>query len=239
MRSTSEVLTPHLAPAPATVHRVGIVEDHTAILELMKSAIEEEPGFRVTGSARDLAEARELCRRERPDLIILDLGLPDGSGLTLLKETRTLCPHSRIVVFSANLRPGTIRAALLAGAHGLVEKTAALEEFLLALRTVAAGQVCFSRFAAETIRVMVHGRPAGRMRLIRLTEREKSVLGLIAEGLSAKEISERLGLSRHTVVGCRTRIAAKTQLRGAARLSRYAAQLGLVPATVEGAAEAI
>ena len=231
--------SPPLVRPKTPPRRVVLVEDHTAILELMKSAIEQGAAFRVTGCARDLARARELCRRERPDVVILDPGFPSGPGLALLRELRSLCPRSRIIVFSANLRPGTIRAALLGGAHGLVEKEGTLREFHEALWAVAAGRVYFSRFVAETIRIMIHGDPGCRTRLVRLTDREKGMLRLIAEGLCCKEIAARLGVSPHTVVNCKRRIVRKTGLSGAARLARYAAQMGLVPAAVEGAAEPI
>jgi len=222
--------------APAS-RRVVIVEDQTAIVELMKAAIEAAPGYRVIGQAGDIDAARELCSRERPGLVVLDLALPSGSGLSLLGELRAVCPRARVIIFSANLRPGTIRAAMLAGAHGLVEKTAPLRELHEALQAVAEGQVYYSRFASEAIRQIVHGGPRGRNRLVRLTDREKSVLRAVAEGLSGKEISARLGISRHTVAGCRARLSRKSGLRGAARLARLAVQLGLVPDRVEGAAE--
>jgi DNA-binding NarL/FixJ family response regulator len=223
----------------SATRRVVIVEDHTAILEMMKAAVEGIPGYKVVGYAQDVAAARELCRREQPALLILDLALPRGNGLTLLPELRTLSPLTRVVIFSGNLRAASIRSALLSGAHGLVEKTASLDEFEQALRAVGAGQVYFSRFASEEIRALVHRRTGGPPPIVRLTEREKSVLRAIAEGLSSKQISTRLGISRHTVANHRTRLARKVRVRGVAQLSRYAVQIGLVDGTVEGAADAV
>lgn len=223
----------------SAIRRVVIVEDHTAILEMMKAAVEGIPGYKVVGYAQDVAAARELCRREQPALAILDLGLPGGSGLALLPQLRTVSPLTRVLVFSGHLRGAAIRAALLAGVHGLVEKTAPLEEFEQALRAVCSGRVHFSRFASEEIRSQVQRRTGGPPRIVRLTPREKAVLRAVAEGLSSKEISSRLGISPHTVVNHRTRLAKKIRVRGVARLSRYAMSIGLVDGEIEGAADAV
>jgi len=182
----------------------------------------------VVGCAMDAAEAREVCRRERPDLIVLDLVLPEARGFALHDELRGICARARVLVFSGHLRSASIRDALLSGAHGLVEKSASLEEFRHALRAVGSGQIYFSRASSEVIRKIVNRDPAHAVRSVRLTEREKAVLRALAEGLSSKEISARLGISRHTVVNYRTRLVKKTGLRGVAQLSRYAVQIGLV-----------
>ena len=228
---------PRRSPQPAR-QAVVIVEDHTAVLEMMKAAVEGIPGFQVVRSAGDVAAAAELCGRMQPTLVVLDLGLPQRSGLALLPELRRLCPGARVLIFSGNLRPSSIRSALLSGAHGLVEKTATLAEFESAIRAVGNGQVYFSRFASEEVSGLIHRRPAGSVRLVRLTDREKAVLCAIAEGLSSKEISARLRISPHTVVNHRTRLSKKVRVRGVARLSRYAVQIGLLDGTVEEAADA-
>jgi DNA-binding NarL/FixJ family response regulator len=227
-----------MSPSTPITRRVVIVEDQSALHGMMKAVVEGVPGYRVAGYAKDVVSARELCRKEKPALVILDLGLPQGSGLTLLPELRTISPLSRVMIFSGHLRAATIRAALLSGAHGLVEKTAPLEEFEQALRSVGSGQVYFSRFASEEIRRLVQRRAGGPPPIVRLTEREKAVLRAVAEGLSSKQISARLGLSWHTVVNHRTRLAKKIRVRGVARLSRYAVRIGLLDPEVEGAADA-
>lgn len=225
--------------SPPRLRRVAIVEDHTAVLEMMKAAVEGLAGYKVIGYASDFSAGRELCRREQPDVVVLDLVLAPGSGLALLAELREVCPRARAVIFSGNLRAGSIRAALLSGAHGLVEKTASLGEFEHAIRSVGSGQVYFSRFASEVIRKMVNRGPAAAFPVVRLTERDKEVLRGIAEGLTSKEISARLGIGIQAVVNRRSRLSRKTGLRGVARLSRYAVHIGLIEDWVEGAAEAV
>jgi DNA-binding NarL/FixJ family response regulator len=216
------------APRPTSPCRVVIIDDHVAIIEMIRQVIESSPQYRVVGSADEGGAALELCRREQPDLIVLDLVMPPTSGLALMVELRAACARARIMIFSGHLPAATIQRALSSGAHGLVEKTAPLGEFREGLRAVGAGQVYFSRTASESIRNLVNLRPPRAGRSIRLTEREKTVMQGIARGLSSKEISAELSLSVHTVVNHRTRLMKKTGLRGVAQLSRYAVQLGLV-----------
>jgi len=208
--------------------RVALIDDHRSIVEMLEQFIELVPGFKVVGHAGEADGAMELVRREQPDVIILDLMLPSGSGLTLLGELRKLCSHARVLIFSGNLQAFSIQRALSSGAHGLVGKISGLEEFRQALMAVSAGRVFFSRSASEEIRDMVHLQPGRGLPTAELSERERTVLQAIADGLSSKEISCRLGLSIHTVVNHRTRLMHKTGLRGVAQLSRYAAQIGLV-----------
>jgi DNA-binding NarL/FixJ family response regulator len=205
-----------------------IVDDHNAIVEMLRQVVEGSPGHRVIGSAGAAAVALELCRREQPDVIVLDLVMPPTSGLAILAELRAGCPRAGILIFSGHLPAGVIQRALSSGALGLVEKTAPLDEFRAALLAVAAGQTYFSRSASEAIRNLVNLKPPRPGRGLRLTEREKMVMQAVARGLSSKEISAELSLSVHTVVNHRTRLMRKTGLRGVAQLSRYAAQIGLV-----------
>jgi DNA-binding NarL/FixJ family response regulator len=220
-------------PAPESaptgrIRRVVIVDDHRAIVGMIKAAVEALPGFRVVGQAVEAGEARELCRKEQPDVVVLDLVLPKASGLSLYGELRGLCPRTCFLIFSGHLRGAAVREALLGGVHGLVEKSAPFEEFQRALRAVGSGQVYFSRSASEVIRRIVNRAPGEPVRPPRLSEREKAVLRGVAEGLSSRAIAQGLGLSPHTVENHRARLARKTGVRGAAQMARYAVEAGLV-----------
>jgi DNA-binding NarL/FixJ family response regulator len=200
---------------------------------MMARFVEEVADCEVVGCAREAGAALELCRREQPDVIVLDLILsaePRGagaeSGAALLPELRTCCGRAKILVFSGCLRPVWIRRLLLAGVHGLVEKMAEGEELGEALQALGAGRVYYSRFASEEIRRIVHRNGAQRASMASLTEREERVLRAVAEGLSSKEISARLGISVHTVVNHRCSLMKKTGRRGAAQLTRYAVESG-------------
>jgi DNA-binding NarL/FixJ family response regulator len=215
-------------PTPPVRCRVVIVDDHASIVGMMARVVEAIPGYKVVGSATDAASARELCRKLQPDLVVLDLVLPHVSGLSLYTELRTACARARFLIYSGQLRAPAVKEALLAGAQGLVEKSASLEELCDAIRAVGSGQSYFSRRSSETIRLMISKDPAQPVRAPRLSDREKSVLRALAEGCSSKEIADRLRISIHTVVNHRTRLARKTGLRGVAQLARYAVQIGLV-----------
>jgi DNA-binding NarL/FixJ family response regulator len=200
---------------------------------MMTQVVESIPGFKVIGSAKDAWAMRELCRRERPEVVVVDIMLPRASDFVVLGELREVCAGARVLIFSSHLRPALLRSALLSGAHGFVEKTAPLDEFRHALRAVGAGKIYFGRSSSEDIRNLVNRGPLEQPRRVsRLTEREKTVLSAIADGLSSKEISAKLGISIHTVVHHRSRLTQKTELRGVAQLSRYAVQVGLVEETV-------
>ncbi len=221
------------APLPQRPRRrVVIVDDHSAITEMLQQVIELMPGHKVVGSAEDTAGALELCRREQPDLIVLDLVMPPDSGLSLLAPLRAACSRARILIFSGHLEADSIERALSSGAHGLVEKMAGLDEFRQALQAVGSGRVYFCRSTSDAIRNLVNLKPPRAGLSARLSDREKTVLRGLADGLSSKEISARLGISVHTVVNHRTRLTKKTGLRGVAQLSRYAVQLGLVEPSV-------
>ena len=140
---------PPPALRPTLPCRVVIVDDHVAIVEMIRQVVEATPRYHVVGSADEAVAALALCRREQPDLIILDLVIPPTSGLALLIELRDACAGAKIMIFSGHLQAATIQRALSSGAHGLVEKTAPLGEFREALLAVGAGQVYFSRTASE------------------------------------------------------------------------------------------
>ncbi len=219
---------PLTAPAPRPRCRVVIVDDHVAIIEMLQQVIAPMEGYAVVGSAENTVAALDLCRREQPDLVVLDLTIPPTSGLALLTELRAECPGAKILVFSGYLSAGSIQRALTSGAHGLVEKVGALQEFREALQAVGAGRVYFCRSSSEAVRNLVNLKPARAARSPKLSERERTVLQAIARGMSSKEIAALLNLSIHTVVNHRTRLMKKTGLRGVAQLSLYAAQIGLV-----------
>ena len=149
-------------PRPPLSRRVVLVDDHGAIVEMLKQVVELIPGYRVVGHAADVDAALDLCRREQPDVIVLDIMLPPTSGLVILGELRAACPNARVMIFSGHLPPAAIQRALSSGVHGLVGKMAALDEFRHALQAVGSGQVYFSRAASEEIRNLVNFKPRAR-----------------------------------------------------------------------------
>ena len=211
--------------------RVVIVDDHILFQELITTVVNNVPGLKVVGWARTEAEAVQLLARQRPHVVILDLLLvPSDSGLVALNRICAAAHGAHILVFSGNLTPAVIRRILSAGEFSLIDKSATLEEFRAALRTVAQGRTYFSPEIAESIRrIVLNSRQVGGNTTM-LTRREESVLGYLARGLSSREIADALGLSRHTVANHRNRLMRKIGVHRAAQLSLYAANNGLLTA---------
>lgn len=213
-------------PKPAV--RVVIVEDHVLFREMVTNLVNSIEGLRVVGWACNESEAITLCWQERPDLILLDLMLPENHGVGTLDRLTTICRSARVLVFSGNLSPGMIRQVLDAGPHSLIGKGATLEEFRRALQAVATGRTYFSPEISADIRSMVatsgptsNGRPP-------LSTREESVLARLAQGMNSREIAAALGLSPHTIANHRSRLMRKLGLHRVAQLSLYAASRGLL-----------
>jgi DNA-binding NarL/FixJ family response regulator len=209
--------------------RVVIIDDHIMLNELLTSVVDSLKGFHVTGSAQNAADALELCTRQQPDLIILDLVLSPIFDLRLLEKISQACPEARVVVFSGNLTPDIIRQVLATGTYSLISKSATLEEFRAALVAVAAGRTHFSPDVSGLIKGLVVN-PASLVRpgQPKLTRREETVLFYLAQGLSSKEIATALGVSVYTVANHRSRLMKKTGLHRAAQLSLYAVRRGLL-----------
>lgn len=216
---------------PKIRSRVMIVDDHEAIIEMMTLVIESMPGYVVVGHAMNVAQAVQVCRRERPNVIVLDLVLQDDSGLALLDAVKRACPVVRVLVFSGNIWSATLRGALAAGVHGVLEKMASLADFRTALQTVSEGRVYFSPLVSEQLRNLVNRRTTAIKRPVPLTSREKTVLRHLAEGFTAREVAAMLGISSYTVANHRSNLMHKIGLRGVAQISLYAAQIGLTGQT--------
>jgi len=204
-----------------------IIDDHEAIIEMMTPIIESMPGYVVVGHAMDHEQAIQVSRREHPDLLVLDLVLQNDSGLSLLAAVRRACPLVRVLVFSGNIWSATLRGALAAGVHGVVEKMASLAEFRTALQAVSDGRIYFSPFVSEQLKNLIYRRATAIKPPVPLSPREKDVLRHLAEGFTAKEVAVKLGISSYTVANHRSNLMRKIGLRGVAQISLYAAQIGL------------
>lgn len=221
---------------PSKIHqpavaRVVIVDDHAAIIGMMTQVVESIPGFKVVGGALDAHSALSICRENTVDIVILDLVLPGISGLALLNDLNVICPNAKVLIFTGNLNPAAMRGALSAGVLGVVEKMASLEIFRSALIAVSSGQTYFGPMAGDLIKGLVSRNSTPQPGQVELTKREKTVLRHVAQGLSSKEIADKLGLSVHTVINHRSNLMKKTGLRRVAQLSLYAAQSGLIGET--------
>ncbi len=209
------------------VTSVAVVDDHPIFRDGLKRLIAATPGLRFAGEAADGQEALELCAREKPAVLLLDVMMPRSDGFSVLEQLPALSPATRVLVVTGFMERAFEERALASGARGFLEKDASVETILKAIRAVAAGEVWATR--TSTRRLLGRVRPAGDGRLFgALTPRERGILGLLGQGLSTKPIASRTGLSEKTVSAHIARVIEKLGVRSrvqAALLARQYADL--------------
>lgn len=182
--------------------RVVLADDHAMVRQGIRQFLEEEDDIAVVAEAADGRTALRLVAEHRPDVAILDIQMPEGSGIEATREIRARFPDTRILILTAYDDDPYIFALLRAGADGYILKTAGAEDLVRAVRMVAAGQMALSPdVARKVVRQVAERRPAEAACEEALSEREVEVLRLTARGLSNKEIGRSLGLSPRTVQG--------------------------------------
>jgi DNA-binding NarL/FixJ family response regulator len=208
--------------------RVVIVEDQTAIREMLAEILRHDPGFTIVGQAGDGQSGYDLICETKPDVLVLDARLPVLNGLELLRRVNKQFRAIRVLVFSGHENPVLIREMLEAGAHGFVEKTAGLNEFRKGLETVANGGTYFGPAVSGLLRNVVANPSVSTSSKDFLTAREREILQLVAESFSTKEIAQKLNISVKTVDNHRTNLMRKLDLHNVASITRYAMQIGLI-----------
>lgn len=209
--------------------RLVLIEDQTAIRELIAELLKLDPGYELVGEAGDGQTAVQLCLDQKPDVCVLDAKLPGLNGVDVLRRVAGKLPAMRVLVFSGYESPSLVREMLEAGAHGFVEKTAGLLEFKRGLETVSRGGTYFGPSVASLLRAFVtnpSAAPSGEI----LTVREREILQLVAESHTTKEIAVKLAISAKTVDNHRTNLMRKLNLHDIAGLTRYALEQGIVSA---------
>jgi two-component system, NarL family, response regulator NreC len=204
-------------PSGASTIRVVIADDHAVVRRGLRQVLDAETGIEVVAEAATLADARRYVRGHHPDVLVLDLNLPEGLTLGAIPEIRTELPDTQIVVLTMQNEPAYARQALSTGALGYVLKEAAESELVEAVRRAAAGDTYLNpRLGAKVAAEPAQGHPDG------LSEREVEVLRMIALGHTNAEIADQLYLSVRTVETHRAHIQQKLRLGSRAELVRYA-----------------
>jgi len=207
--------------------RFVIVEDQTAIREMLVEILRLDSNYQLVGEAGDGQAAVQLVLDTQPDLIVLDAKLPGLNGVDILRRVVKKVPHARVLVFSGHENPVLVRDMLEAGAHGFIEKTAGLFEFKKGLETVANGGTYFGPAVAALLRNVVANPKVAKNAPDFLTGREREILQLVAESHSTREIAAKLGISAKTVDNHRTNLMRKLDLHDVASLTRYALEVGI------------
>jgi DNA-binding NarL/FixJ family response regulator len=205
-----------------------IIDDHPLFREGLKSLLKKLPDYEMVGGVGTAAEGLEKVKELRPDLVVMDISLPDLNGIELTRAIRESYPDIQIAVLSMYSKISYITEAFRAGATGYLVKESATESIIECLTVVANGEYFIDPSLSHTVVECLKKSTDKEPRYGVLTPREQQVLRLIAEGLSTKEIAEKLFISVKTAENHRTNILSKLELHSTFELVRYAAKLGLI-----------
>jgi DNA-binding NarL/FixJ family response regulator len=207
--------------------RILIADDHGVVAEGLKHLVEAEADMEVVACVGDGREAVQLARDAQPDVVLMDLSMPELNGADATRAILQRDPKCRVIVLSMYAQREYVRRALKAGAAGYVVKRSAAKEVVEAIRAVHAGQRYLSPRVADVV-LEDYSDDKQDDPLARLSAREREVLQLLAEGRTGAEIAQRLSLSQKTVETYRARLVEKLGIRDLAGLVRFAIQRGLV-----------
>jgi DNA-binding NarL/FixJ family response regulator len=211
--------------------RIYLIDDHPVVREGFALALAAEPDMTVVGQAGTAADALRETAICKPDVVLVDLNIPDRDGIELLGALRVQLPHAKLLVLSGYDDEFRVAEALRAGAQGYLVKTSRLEEVVDGIRRISSGGAPLSpRIAGAVVRAMRKPAGEGAGGLDALTPRERQVLRLLAAGVSTRETAARLTISPKTVETHRVRIYAKLGCKSAVELTRIAVRTGLIEA---------
>ncbi|HEY3433484.1 MAG TPA: response regulator transcription factor [Rhodocyclaceae bacterium] len=208
--------------------RLVLADDHRMFREVLRLSLSTNPELEVVAEAGTGGEALECVSRDKPDVLVLDIALPDGSGISFIQEAKRRHPQLRILILSGYAEKVFVDEALKAGANAYVVKSAGTEELHKAIQAITLGQVYLS---PEVVNVSVrcqdktgeNSLPPSSV----LGPREKEVLSLLAKGLRANEVASHLGIATATVEVHKRNLKKKLGLSSPAELTRYAIREGL------------
>lgn len=210
-------------------YRIILVDDHAIVRDGLKALIENRSGFQIVGQADNGREAIRLCEELGPDMIIMDVGMPDLNGIEATRMIVKDHPGIKILALSMHTRKRFVLEMLKAGALGYLLKNSAFKELSDALDNVIAGKPYISpEITTVVLSELAAGPSATTNKTAELTSREREILQLLAEGRRSKEISEELHISIKTVQTHRRNIMEKLNIHTLPDLTRYALQEGLI-----------
>ena len=213
--------------------RLLLVDDHAVVRTGLRMLLESESDMQIAGEAGSAAEALQAVERLQPDVVLLDIGLPDLSGIEVARQVKQRSPATAVVALTIHEDEEYFFKMLDAGASGYVPKRAAPEELIQAIQAAAAGEVYLYPSLAKLLvkdYLSSDNIDRGREALDGLTAREQEVLTLLADGMSNAEIASQLTISPKTVARHRENIMRKLNLHSRAELVKYAIRKGIIQA---------
>jgi DNA-binding NarL/FixJ family response regulator len=209
--------------------RVLLVEDHELVRAGFTSLVQSLPGMEVVGGAANGRQAMAMIRELMPDVVLMDITMPELNGLNAVGQIATEFPLVRVIMLSMHDNEEYFRQALQAGAAGYLVKDADPAELEMAIRSVARGGSYLSpAVSRHVVSEYVRGRTAEPTGFERLTPRQIEIVQLIAEGHTNAEIAQILGVSSKTVETHRSQLMARLQIHDVTGIVRYAVRMGLV-----------
>ncbi len=209
--------------------RILLADDHRIVIEGLKKLLEQEPDFEVVGDTGNGLSAIEVTRELKPDVVIMDIGMPDLNGIEATRQIVRECKGTKVIGLSMHSAETYVKQMLKAGAWGYLLKDCAGDELVTAVRTVAAGKRYLSPAIANVVLdsyAHESTEPGGSAFAV-LTQREREVLQLLAEGKTTKQIGRSLHISPKTVEAHRLRVMGKLNMNSVAKLTKYAVMEGL------------
>jgi two-component system response regulator DevR len=214
---------------PARVLRLLVVDDHEVVRQGLVSLLERRPGFQVVAQAGSVAESITLAARHEPDLVIMDVRLPDGSGIEACREIRAARPETRVVMLTSYPDEEAVMSAIIAGASGYLLKQIRGRDLVSALEAVGRGESLLDPAVTEKVLERVRRMASGGAtdELAELTSQERKILLLVAEGKTNKEIAADVFLSDKTVKNYVSSILAKLNLQRRTQAAAFVAKRNL------------
>ncbi|HTR34671.1 MAG TPA: response regulator transcription factor [Bryobacteraceae bacterium] len=214
-----------------TQTRVLLADDHTLIRAGLRMVVDAQPDLTVVGEAEDGREAVAMAQKLKPDVIVMDIGMPNLNGIEACRQIREGFPGTQIVMLSMHSDEGYVLRALKAGAKAYLLKDSAEADLARAIRSAAAGKSFFSPAVGKVLLedyMRKLQRTGAEDSYDLLSPREREILQLVAEGNSSKDIANLLDLSVYTIETHRARIMQKLNLRGIPELILYAVRKGVI-----------
>ncbi len=208
--------------------RVLVADDHALVREGIRHVLDAEAGFEMVAEASNGRDAVELAMQHRPDVVVLDITMPEETGLRAAARLRELLPTARLLLLSMHDHVEYVREGIRIGVHGYILKDSAGAELRAAIRAVHAGGTFYSPAVVRRLSAGdVPAAPDTKTLLHPLTPRERDVLRRVARGLTNKAIAAELGISRRTVEAHRESLMRKLSIHNVAGLTRFALEAGI------------
>jgi DNA-binding NarL/FixJ family response regulator len=210
--------------------RILIADDHEVARRGIRSLLEAHPGWEICGEAKDGREAVECANKLKPDLVLLDIGMPRLNGLDAARQILGMCPETRILILTMHDSDQVVRDVLAVGARGFLLKSDAGHDLVAAVEALQHQRTFFTTKVAQMVLdgYLHVNHETDRMARHILTPREREVIQLLAEGRTTKEVAVTLNLSVKTAETHRTNLMRKLDLHSVADLTRYAVRNGIV-----------